>query len=314
MVLNILIFISAFIVLILSGSFTVNSLTRLSISLRFSFFVLGFILMATATTVPELLVGITSALDRAPSLSLGNVLGSNITNLGLILGLVALFKKKITVASKIIKDDVLYLALLILLSLFLLFDGNLTRLEGLILIGGFVVYLAKIISERKEFKAIAENGPLFKGCFLNFLIFTVSVILLILSAKYVVDYGILIAKNLNLPLILFGLSAVAFGTSLPELVFALKAAKADKEEMVLGDLIGACAINSSLILGVTALIYPISEIDFPSFFKAIFFLLLILLIFVLEMRIKGILSRLSAILLILLYFVFLFSELWHPFL
>jgi len=294
--------------LIFSGSWVVKSLTRLSTSLRFSYFVAGFILMAFATTIPELLVGVTSALEKAPSLSLGNVLGSNIANLGLILAIAAILKRGIEIKSKIIKDDVLYLVPLVLLPLTLLLDGTLSRLDGLILIGTFLVYLAKLIRERREFKAFLEEGPLFAGCFLNLFIFIFSVFVLILSAKFVVDYGILIAKGLNLPLVLIGLSAVALGTSLPELVFVLKATKADKEEMALGDILGACVINSSLVLGVTALIFPIFDIDFSSFSKAAIFLLLILGIFVLDIRSKNGLRWSTGLFLLILYFTFLIWE------
>lgn len=315
MLINSLIFLVACLVLILSGSWVVKSLTRLAAALRFSYFISGFILMALATTIPELLVGINSALEKAPSLSLGNVLGSNIVNLGLILGVVAIIKglskgpeQGIEVRSKTIKDDVLYLAPLLLLPLVLLFDGNLSRLDGLILIGAFLVYLAKLIRERREFKAFLEEGPLLFGCFRNLFLFGFSSFLLILSAKFVVDYGILIAQGLNLPLILIGLSVVALGTSLPELVFSLQATTANKEEMVLGDLMGACAINSSLVLGITALIAPIIKLDSSSFAKAAVFLLVIFLIFALDIRSKNGLRWPTGVALIFLYLTFLVSE------
>lgn len=316
MIFQIFIFLISCLVLILSGAWVVKSLTRLAISLKFSYFILGFILMAFATTIPELLVGITSSLDKAPSLSLGNVLGSNIANLGLILGLAAIFKglskgpkKGIEIESKIIKDDVLYLVPLVCLPLILLFDGGLSRLDGLILIGVFLLYLIKLIRERREFKAFLEEGQFLSGVLTNFLIFCFSVFLLIISAKFVVDYGILLAKNFNLPLILIGLSVIALGTSLPELVFTLKAISKEKEEMALGDLVGACAINSTLILGTTALICPILNLDISSFLKASSFLLLILLIFILDIRTYDGLRWPTGAVLLFLYFAFLFSEL-----
>lgn len=315
MITQILIFLISCLVLILAGSWAVKSLTRLALSLRLSYFILGFILMAFATTIPELLVGITSAIDEAPSLSLGNVLGSNIANLGLILGIVALVKgfsrgseQGIEIKSKIIRTDILYLFPLVLLPLILLLDGDLSRLEGIVLVGIFLIYLLKLMAERREFKAFLEEGPFFSGCFLNFFLFGFSIFLLILSAKFVVDYGILIAQGLNLPLILIGLSGVALGTSLPELVFSLKATRRNKEEMVLGDLVGACVINSTLVLGVTALISPMFNIHFPSFLKASLFLLVILLIFILDVRSKNGLRWPTGIILLLLYFLFLLTE------
>lgn len=308
MILNILIFLISCVFLILAGSWTVRSLTRLSVALRFSYFMAGFILMAFATTIPELLVGITSALERVPSLSLGNVIGSNMVNLGLVLALVAIFKGEIKIKSKIIKDDVLYLVPLVLLPLILLSDRSLSRLDGVVLLFAFLLYLIKLIKERREFKSLLEEGPLFAGCLLNFLVFGFSVFVLIFSAKYVVDYGILIARDLKFPLILIGLSAVAVGTSLPELVFALRAARLGREEMALGDLVGACAINASLVLGITALISPILEVDFSFLSKASIFLLLTLFLFVFDIRSKNGLSRLTGIFLLSLYLAFLILE------
>jgi cation:H+ antiporter len=152
-ILNLVLFLVACIFLILSGTLLVRSLSKLASYLRMSEFVISFILIAFATSVPELFVGISSALQNNTALSLGNVIGSNILNLTLIAGIIILLKRGIMIESKKTKADALYMFFIIALPFVLMWIGHaISRIDGVILLVAFFLYARKLYRERKIFK------------------------------------------------------------------------------------------------------------------------------------------------------------------
>lgn len=293
-----------------SGAWLVKLLSRLAGYFKVSYFAVAFIIMAAATSVPELLVGINSALDKTSTLSLGVVLGSNIADLALVFGVILILAKTITLESTIAKKDAYYMVLIAILPLILLYDRTLSRTDGLILLLAFGLYSYAIFwSKQKFFKAFhLDNNhiPKLMGIAKNFFYFLIGLGLLLISAKYVVDYGNQLALALNLPLILIGISVLALSTSLPELVFEWKAIGSGKKEMALGDLIGSVVTNSALVLGITALIYPIEIRTFSVFLIAAVYFLLLLVFFLFNLSKP--LGPKTGIFLILSYIIFLVLE------
>jgi len=247
--------------LVKSGAIAVQRLVAMARYLRISEYVLAFILMALATSLPEFFVGINSALSKNSILSLGNIIGSNIVNLSFILGAVTIFAKGIRIESKIAKGDAWIVFFVSILPLLLLVDKSLSRAEGVILLLVFVWYLRRILKQKEAFRKrmdhMARTIKEFWEFFRNLLIFILTIAILLVSSWLVVKTAVLIAQDLVLPLALVGLVLVAIGTSLPELVFGIKSVITKHEEMNLGNLIGSTVINSTFVLGITALIYPI---------------------------------------------------------
>lgn len=260
-ILYLLIFVLLCYVLVRSGSDLVKLLAQLSHYFKLTEFVLAFILMTFATTLPELIVGIISGVKGNSVVSLGNVIGSNFVNLTFILGLVAIISKGLKVESKIAKKDAWIVFFIALVPLLMLFDKEISSGEGFLLLIIFGWHIWYILKQKDAFKHrvhhirhdITTQYKLLK----TILYFILSVVILILSAWGVVESAKLIANELYIPLALISLILVAIGTSLPEIVFGIKAAIAEHEGMSLGNLLGSIVVNSTFILGITAIISPI---------------------------------------------------------
>ncbi|HUT96045.1 MAG TPA: sodium:calcium antiporter [Candidatus Paceibacterota bacterium] len=260
-ILYLLIFVLLCYTLVRSGSELVKLLAQLSHYFRLTEFVLAFILMTFATTLPELIVGIMSGIKGNSIVSLGNVIGSNFINLTFILGLVAIVSKGLRVESRIAKKDTWIIFFIALVPLVMLFDKEISSGEGFLLLIIFGWYIWYILKQKDAFKhrvnhvlkITTTQYKLLRTIFY----FILSVAILVLSAWGVVESAKLIAQELYIPLALISIILVAIGTSLPELVFGIKAAITKHEGMSLGNLIGSVVINSTFILGITAIISPI---------------------------------------------------------
>ncbi|MBL7055145.1 sodium:calcium antiporter [Candidatus Woesearchaeota archaeon] len=305
---DILIFLLSCIVLVFSGSWLVKSLSKIAYFLNMSEFVIGFIIMAFSTSIPELFVGITSAMAKNSALALGTVIGSNIADLTIVIGIAVILAKGIKIKSKKIQKDALYMVFIVALPIGLMLIGNeLSRLDGIILLVVFLIYVYHLIKERKEFKKEVEERINHWDIVLNVVIFILSLILLFFSAKFVVDYATTISLKLLLPPILVGLFIIAIGTSLPELIFNLQAVIKKHPEMALGDTIGSVVMNSTLVLGVTAVIYPITA-NFLLFFSSALLMLIIAFIFATFVESGKKLYVKEGIALVLLYTFFIMIE------
>lgn len=260
-ILYLLIFVILCFALIQSGEYLVKILVKLSKIFKLTEFVLAFILMTFATTLPELIVGMTASFKGVGIISLGNIIGSNLINLTFILGLVAVVSKGIKVESKIAKRDAWIIFFISLFPLLLLFDKKLSRGEGVLLLVVFGWYVWHLLKQKDAFShrvhSVQSEVKIDYKLSTLILRFILVAAVLILSAWGLIEISRLIATELYVPLTLVSIILVALGTSLPELVFGVKSAILKHEGMCLGNLIGSIVINSTFILGVTAIINPI---------------------------------------------------------
>ena len=305
----IILFVISCIILVASGSFLVRSLVIITKFLRISEYVAAFILMAFSTSLPELFVGISSAIAKQPALVFGTVIGSNIADLTLIGGIAVLMARKVNIKRLAIKKDVIFMILLAALPMALMFIGNkLSRFDGIILLMVFLFYTNHLIKTRKQYTVKLKNKIGRWEILSAILIFMFSLVLLYGSSHYVVKYGAELALGLYLPPIFVGLFFLALGTSLPELVFTVKAMTKNHAEFAIGDLIGSVVMNSTLVLAVAALIFPITT-NFFLFFTSAIFMILATMLFAAFVRSGEKFTALEGISLIILYVLFLIVEL-----
>ena len=309
LLISLVLFLISCLVLVVSGGYLVKLLIRISSYLKLSEFVVAFIIMAFSTSIPELFVGINSAVSGNPALSLGNVIGSNIADLTLVIGIAALLGRGIKVKNPFIKKDSLFMFLIALAPIALMiFDHTLSRIDGAILILIFIIYILYLVKERREFKKeFNENGK--KHFVINIVLFVFCLSILFFSAHFVVRYATQLAIELTLPSILIGLFFVAIGTSLPELVFETRAVLAKKGDLAVGDAMGSVVCNSTLILGVTAIISPITN-SFILFLTSAIFMAIVIFLFMIFIRSKKGLSIIESVTLIILYILFILFELY----
>jgi len=309
-------------ILIKSADIVVVSLRRLSMQTHTKTFVLSAILLAMATSFPELFVGITSALEQAPHLSFGNVLGANIANISLVVGISALIAGRVNVIGELVKKEVAVALVAGIIPLILVFDGVLSRVDGLILLAIYGAYATSFFKER--FLQIAHQHRK-EGYIHRFLRnFTlpqininkarelgklfIGIALLIFSADVIVKIAKEIAVISNFPIFLVGLILISVGTTLPELAFSIRSLEDKEPTMFFGNILGSIIANSTLILGVTATIYPIEIVAYREVLIAGIAFVLTFSLFWFFIKSKLRLDRWEAGVLLLLYIIFVAVE------
>jgi len=220
-------------------------------------FSVSFFIIAVISVLPEATISIISAINGKPELGLGTLLGSNITDLTLVFGIVALFSSGgIKVQSKILRNNFFYLILL-LFPLILGLDGKFSRIDGGILLLLGILFYVKIYRDsirfRKKFNH-TKKGHLIK----TLILLLISLAILLTSAIFTVKYAVNFANDIKLPAILIGLTILAIGTCLPELIVSIKAVKNNRDGIALGDILGTVITDATIVLGLIALISPFS--------------------------------------------------------
>lgn len=284
------------------------------------FAITGFVL-ALATSLPELFVGITAALEGSPSLSLGNVIGSNIADLSLVIGGAAVIGGALQVRGVFLRRDVFYVFLAGAAPMILLLDKSLSRVDGLILLALYGFYQVIVFGEQRE-RITSEDKEGFIHQLLRRLnhrqtgkelgwIF-LGIALLLFAAEVLVRLAKEIAVVLNVPILLVGLFIIAVGTSLPELAFEIEAIRKHQSGMALGNLLGSVVANGTLILGITALISPIAVQTLEEYLLATLAFVVSFGMFYLFIQTKRRLDRWEGAILIAFYLAFLVVEFSHP--
>ncbi len=307
-----IIFIASFAVLSYAGSLLVRSMTRISELFGLSEYLVAFIFMSVATSIPELFIGISSIVQDTPSLSFGNILGTNLLTLTLIIGIVAVASNGIKVDSKISRQNFYLIFFIAFLPILLATDGIISRGDGVLLLLSFAIYIYRLIAEKEYFtKRVEEIEFSFASIlstFKNLRRFFIGIVLLVVSSFFIVWSSIEIVEQLNFTFFAFGILFVALGTSLPELIFGIKAAFMKHKSMMLGNSLGSIAFNATFVVGLTSVIRPIKT-DFSegAFLVSLFLFIAFVLFNIFSYRQSGI-SRKEGIVLLLLYIVFLAFE------
>lgn len=303
----VLTFIVASLIMVRSSAAIVGSLIKLGRYFNVTDFVISFVLMATATSLPELFLSVISAAKGSPQLALGTVIGSNIANLTLIAGITTLVSKDLRVESILKKRKAFYMAAITILMMLLLLDGQLSRADGVILLLLFGYYTIRLLSQKAYFPKKTNSTEKMQAL-KSGLVLGAGLAALLISAELLVRSTKTLAFALNLPLVFLGLIIVSLGTSLPELVFGLTATKKNRDDLVMGNIMGSVVANSALILGLTALIRPIEIQNMRLVNISLTALLLILGLFVYFLRTEKKLSVREGILLVFVYIVYVSIE------
>lgn len=314
----VLIFLACCVLLYFSGEWVVGGLMRVARFLGWREFVVAFFVMAFAASLPNLFVGVTSALQQIPQLSFGDVAGNNLVALTLAVALAVLFTKgrEIPAESRTIQTTSIFTIVAAILPLILILDGDLSRIDGLFLIAFFLFYLSWLFSKKERFTKIYDTHemPIVKEfkIFLKDLVKVIlGVILIALAAQGIVSSAQFFALSFNVSIILIGLLITGLGSALPEVYFAISAAKKGETWMILGDLMGAIIVPATLILGIVALICPIEIIkihDFSPLLIARFFLIISALFFFFFVRTGQKITKKEALFLLSIYIIFVLVE------
>ncbi len=240
------------------GELLVRNAVHLARRFGLSSLVIGLTVVAFGTSAPELAATLLSSLEGAPDLAIGNVLGSNIANVGLILGLTALIYP-LQANRHFLKREVPLVVAAALILFPVLWGGQVGRLEGGVLFALLVAYLLYLFrtgdeEENDEDEADDEaEVPLWRAL----LLVALGVALLVLGAQSLITGAVEVAARLGVPERVVGLTVVALGTSLPELASSLVAALKRETDLLLGNVIGSNVFNVLAILGIASLVKPL---------------------------------------------------------
>ncbi len=302
---------SGFVLLVWGAERFVYGAAALARNLGISPLIIGLTIVGIGTSAPEILVSAVAAWQGDPAMGVGNALGSNIANIALVLGITALISP-LKVNSKTLRREYPVMFLTMIVALLLVLDGQLTRLDGLILLIGLVVVLKWMITigmkEKKdpleleydhEIPHIATDKALF------WLI--AGLILLLFSSRILVWGAVNIAHALGVSDLIIGLTVVAIGTSMPELAASIMSALKNEHDIAIGNVIGSNMFNILAVLGLPGLIAPhtldpaVLTRDFPWMIG----LSIALFVFAYGFRGEGRINRWEGLLLVCSYFVYL---------
>ncbi len=310
----ILIFFACGVLLYLSGELVIGSLMRMARFLGWREFVIAFFIMAFAASLPNLFIGITSALHQIPQLSFGDVAGNNLVAMTLAVALATLFAKGgIPAESRVVQTTSVFTIIAAILPLILILDGQLSRIDGMLLIAFFLFYVSWLFSKKERFAKIYNTHKIsiikdFKNFLKDLLKIIFGIVLLIISAQGIVFSAQFFAESFNMSLILIGLLITGLGSALPEIYFAIASARKGESWMILGDLMGAVIVPATLVLGIVALISPIKIIDFSPFAVARLFLIISALFFFFFVPTDRKITKKEGLFLLLIYIAFLTVE------
>ena len=305
----------AFVILAKSADLFVESAVALANKFNIPKLVIGIVLVSFATTAPELAVSLMSAIKGNPEMALGNAIGSVICNGGLALGLAGVLAVgTIRVIPKVLKTSGIFLVVIeIVTFLFVYKDAELSRIEGIILVLLFSVYLVYMFREHKkgnlkdDLETEVDDAVMHKTVATMIMMFIVAIAGILIASEFVVVSATTIARSLHVPEAVIALTLVAFGTSVPEVATCVVSAKKGHGDIAVGNIIGANILNICWVAGASAiannLVLTHKQIYFM--FPCMFVIVLVMLIM---LRINYSLTKKKGLILIILYAIYILAS------
>jgi cation:H+ antiporter len=250
-------------ILLLGGKLLVDGASSIALKLGMSTGLIGLTVVAFGTSAPELLVSLNAALKGNSDISIGNVVGSNIANIGLVLGLSGIFYP-ILIRKENIRFDYSVMILVSIIFYLLSLDNKISLWDGIILFGGFILFNGYLfrnlgVGLTGETRLVEEEIEQVKnyGWLISLALFFGGVIGLYFGSELLVENAVLISKEFGVSERVIGITIIAIGTSLPELITSIIAALSKRTDLALGNIIGSNIMNILSIIGITAIVRPI---------------------------------------------------------
>ena len=295
------------IVLIIGGNLLLKSAVSISMKFGIPRLLIGMTVVSLATSAPELIVSIKSAIKGSPDLAISNVLGSNIANLGLVLGITIMFSP-INISKSVYKKEWPIMMFSALYFLVVILDGVITKIEGGILVCFLIITIISLIKlrDKNEVEDQLENED---SIIKSIIILFFGGLFLFYGSEWFIDGAIQLANSFGISERIIGITVVSVGTSIPELVTSLVAVFNKEKSISLGNLLGSNIFNVFAVLGITSLVTPLSVldqniIDFDIYVMLFFAALILPLIFFPK---KLVLGRKEGLIILLFYSFYLYN-------
>ncbi len=298
-------FVIGLLVLLKGASIFTDNASRIAKSIGVSDIVIGLTLVAFTTSLPELAVSVLSAFRGIPGIALGNVIGSNIANIGLVLGIAAIVTPGIATRKSELRQSYIMIAVTFIAILFLI-DG-LTPIDGIILVAGLFGYVYYLYKDKdlKEniIEKIVDRSSLPKGLTLCM----IGAAGVLIGAELMVGASTRIASGFGITESVIGLTIIAIGTSLPELATSITAALKKLEGIALGNIIGSNIFNLMMVMGLSAIAGTMPA-DFSIISQSVPVMILLSVILVVLMKTENKLGRVEGIALLSIYSFFIYMK------
>jgi len=310
MVLEIILLLFGFILLVKCADFLVEGASSLALSFKISQMVVGLTIVAFGTSAPELIVNVFASIKGSSDITIGNVVGSNIVNILVILGISAIIKPlhthKNTVWREIPFSLIAVIAMLIMMNDNLFNAGNdmVSRGDGALLLLFFIIFLSYVYAISKN-DSIQPMEIKYLPTSKSIIFIIIGIIGLFIGGKLIVDSAIEIARIFNISEAIIGFTIVAIGTSLPELATSVVAAKKGNSDIAIGNVVGSNIFNIFFVLGISALINPIAFNSHLNIDIIVLLIVTLVLFFTMFTGKKRILERWEGIILVICYVLYL---------
>jgi cation:H+ antiporter len=302
-------FVLGFVFLIKGADFLVDGASSLAKRLRVSSLVIGLTIVAFGTSMPELIVNLVASFRGNTELAIGNVIGSNIANILLILGAAAVINPLKVSRNTVWKEiplSLLAVVVFVLLTNDFLIDGvntaSLTRSEGLVLLCFFLIFLVYIFNVAKSsHENLTETIVHERSVWQSLLLLVAGLVGLVVGGRWIVDGAVALAKNVGLSESFIGLTIVALGTSLPELATSVVAAYRNHTDIAIGNVVGSNIFNIFFILGVSAAVRPLPFTSRTNTDISVLFLTTVLFFIFLFLGSRHVLERWQGAIFLVIY-------------
>ena len=300
MIIEFIVFILSLSALIIGAELLVSGSERLALRFGISPFIIGASLIAIGTSLPEMAASIAASLKNSSTLAIANVVGSNIFNIIAILGISFIVLKKSEIKRDFFQKDSAWLLFPLFTFLVIIYDGKISRVEGFILIALMVSYIMFLVNNNEKVEIEKDE---FSGIKV-FLSILIGFIFLIKGADYTISSAIKLANSLGVSKWIIGVFLIALGTSLPELIVSVAAARRGNLELILGNIIGSNIANITMVIGASAIV---REIEVRINLFDIIFLIIssFSLVFITANKIY---NRSSGLYLLILLIIFVMNE------
>ncbi|MBT3387300.1 MAG: calcium/sodium antiporter [Desulfobacula sp.] len=220
--------------------------------------IIGLTIVSFATSAPELLVSLVAAVKGSGGISIGNILGSNVINIALVLGISSVIRP-VVIKKQIIKTEIPYMFFISFIFWLLCLDSKIGRLDGIVLISLLIIFLIYSITTAKDkSNPIVLAKPSNINILKNFFYIVIGIVMLSFGANFVVQEAIIMAEKIGLSQTFIGISIVALGTSLPELATSAVAAAKGESDISVGNVVGSNLFNICLVMGIVGLFNPMT--------------------------------------------------------
>ncbi len=259
---NILILIASFFIVAKSSDLTVLSISEYARHFGISDYLIGFLVLAIGSSLPEFAASLTGSSAHESGVIFGTLIGSGITTLTLVLGLIAIFAKRIILKDKILNETRLALFPMIVLPFVLMIDGTLSRIDGFILLFIFLSFVVYLWQKEGSFGKLKSAH--LKHVWRHALVFLGSLIAILLSARWLVFSSINLASLFHISPFFIAIFVISLGSSLPDLMVQLRSLRKGRTSIGIGEILGALIVEMNLMLGILALIHeiPLGSLNF----------------------------------------------------